>query len=197
MSRLPAILNAIMRKVDAPKDSAAPPEGRDDIARDEPAPSDVLRPLGIREDSPLNEVLRKFGPGKTEPRENVFSLVAPDAHRPDPPAAEGEKPEPEPAESERNVRPIGGMDLARLSIDNDGRLYWDGKPVEVRRRIMMSRRQIVGASVIGLFVAIGAVGAAIQGTAAARDWACRLGWIENTCAMPEAPLQGARFDIPA
>ena len=49
-------------------------------------------------------------------------------------------------------------DLSRLSIDHDGRLYWDGKPVEVRRRILMSRAQIVGASIVAAFVVIGALG---------------------------------------
>ena len=45
-----------------------------------------------------------------------------------------------PANAEgRNVHAVNAMDLTRLSIDNDGRLYWDGKPVEVRRRLMMSR----------------------------------------------------------
>ncbi len=54
-------------------------------------------------------------------------------------------------------------DLSRLSIDHDGRLYWDGKPVETHHRLSMSRRQIVGASLVAAFVAIGAIGAAIQG----------------------------------
>ena len=52
----------------------------------------------------------------------------------------------------RNVHGLAAADLSRLSIDNDGRLYWDGKPVEVRRRIQMSRAQVVGASVVAAFV---------------------------------------------
>jgi hypothetical protein len=83
-----------------------------------------------------------------------------------------------------------------MSIDNDGRLYWDGKPVEVRRRIMMSRAQIVGASAVAVFVAIGAVGAAIQGSIAAREWACRLGWTTSYCTLP-VPQPQARPDLPA
>ena len=39
-------------------------------------------------------------------------------------------------------------DLSRLSIDSDGRLYWDGKPVETHHRLSMSRAQIVGASIV-------------------------------------------------
>ena len=104
---------------------------------------------------------------------------------------------PSAAASGRNVHPIGTADLSRLSIDNDGRLYWDGKPVEVSRRILMSRAQIIGASIIGAFVVIGAIGAAIQGSAAVRDWACRLGWTTHYCTLPDArPVLHPR-DIPA
>ena len=95
----------------------------------------------------------------------------------------------------RNVHTIGITDLSRLSIDRDGRLYWDGKPVEVRRRIMMSRAQILSAVVIGAFVVIGAVGAAINGTAAAIDWACRIGWTKSYCGPAETPPP--RPEIPA
>ncbi|MEX2034977.1 MAG: hypothetical protein WEA28_07285 [Xanthobacteraceae bacterium] len=101
------------------------------------------------------------------------------------------------AASSRNIHPIGIADLSRLSIDNDGRLYWDGKPVEVRRRILMSRAQVIGAGVIGAFVAIGAIGAAIQGSAAVRDWACRLGWTTNYCTLPDARPALHPRDIPA
>ncbi|MBM3527613.1 MAG: hypothetical protein FJX62_05945 [Alphaproteobacteria bacterium] len=189
MSRLPAILNAIMRKVDAPHSDAGA------AFRDHPAAPPLLGDA-------QNGVVRKLVTPEPALRETVFNLVPPgDGMATPQPMAEAaiEKPadEPAPAASERNVRPVGTMDLTRLSIDNDGRLYWDGKPVEVRRRIAMSRRQIVGAAIIGVFVVIGAIGAAIQGTAAARDWACRLGWIESTCATPAPLPQRARFDIPA
>lgn len=107
----------------------------------------------------------------------VFDLVSPEQAAEEPPS------EPPPQQG-RNVHTIGIGDLARLSIDNDGRLYWDGKPVEVSRRIMMSRKQVLGASLIAAFVVIGALGAAVQGAAAARDWACRLGWSTKYCSAP-------------
>jgi hypothetical protein len=65
----------------------------------------------------------------------------------------------------------------------------------VHRRLLMSREQIIGACVIGAFVAVGAVGAALQGTSAVRDWACRFGWATSVCAPPSAPRSA--FDIPA
>jgi hypothetical protein len=135
-----------------------------------------------------------------ESRADVFSLIPPRA------SDKYERPEtveqPEiPATTEgRNVHAVGAMDLTRLSIDNDGRLYWDGKPVEVRRRLMMSRGQAVGTSLIALFIVIGAIGAALQGSVAAHDWACRLGWTTTYCADPAsapAPTPPKRTDIPA
>jgi hypothetical protein len=122
----------------------------------------------------------------TEASDNVFNLL--------PPEDESGHPE-APAPVGRNVHPVDMTDLSRLSIDTDGRLYWDGKPVEVHRRLLMSREQIIGACVIGAFVAIGALGAAVQGTSAARDWACRFGWATSVCGPSSAPRSA--FDIPA
>jgi hypothetical protein len=119
--------------------------------------------------------------------ENIFDLLPPQA-------AEAAAPDPEP--QGRNVRPVDMTDLSRLSIDRDGRLYWDGKPVEVRRRIAMSRAQIVGATIVAAFVVIGAVASALQGAVAARELACRLGWSAAACAPgPVQPRQES--DIPA
>jgi len=111
---------------------------------------------------------------ESESRADVFNLIPPRAsdkyERLEKPAKpeKSEKLEkveaPETAEG-RNVRAVNTMDLSRLSIDNDGRLYWDGKPVEVRRRLMMSRNRVVGASVIAFFILVAAIGSAIQATA--------------------------------
>jgi hypothetical protein len=142
-------------------------------------------------------------------RRDVFNLIPPRAETIEPAEQSAPPPEPEPQPEPppppapdigREVRPIGTTDLTRLSIDNDGRLYWDGKPVEVRRRLMLSRAQVVGLSLIALFIVISAVGAAIQGSVAAHEWACRLGWVTTYCAAPAAPPAPApppRPDIPA
>ena len=130
--------------------------------------------------------------------DNVFELVPPEkiheAYR----VAQSEAaPEPEtPARKGRNIHPLATADLSRLSIDDDGRLYWDGKPVEVRRRIEMSQAQVIGASVVAAFVALGALGAVIQGSLALRDWGCRLGWTTSYCGPP-ASARPPRLDIPA
>jgi hypothetical protein len=174
MSRLPAYLSALRRKSNLALPSEPEDDSRDSIFN-------LLPPRSY-------ELKNSSEPSKSE--EPVKPAEQSE------PAAQSES---ETAgETTRNVRPVGAMDLTRLSIDNDGRLYWDGKPVEVRRRIMMSRAQIVGASIVAAFVVIGAVGAAIQGSAAARDWACRLGWTQSYCTTPDAkPLSAPRTDIPA
>ena len=84
--------------------------------------------------------------------------------KPETPEKASRPTEPQAAEG-RNVHAVNAMDLTRLSIDNDGRLYWDGKPVEVRRRLMMSRGQVVGASLIAFFIVVGAIGSVLQATA--------------------------------
>ena len=65
---------------------------------------------------------------------------------------------------------------------------------EPRQPEALGSAQIVGASIVAAFVVIGALGAAVQGSVAARDWACRLGWTTQHCTVPSGPL---RSDIPA
>lgn len=91
------------------------------------------------------------------------------------------------------------MDLSRLSIDTNGHLYWDGKPVEVRRRVSLSPGQILAATIIGIFIIVGGIGAAINGSAAAFEWGCKLGWVRSNCTSPTLllPPPPPRVDIPA
>ena len=110
--------------------------------------------------------------------DNIFELLPP---KPAETAA------PKSAPQGRNIHAVDMTDLSRLSIDRDGRLYWDGKPVEVRRRISMSRAQVIGASIVAAFVVIGAIGSAIQGAVAARELVCRLGWSASSCSLPAQP----------
>ena len=122
--------------------------------------------------------------------DNVFNLLPPESSEPATP-----EPIPEPKPQGRNKHPVDMTDLSRLSIDHEGRLYWDGKPVETHHRFAMSQRQILGACLVAAFVAIGAIGAAIQGASAARDWTCRLGWSAGACTLPGG-LPRNHSDIP-
>ena len=125
----------------------------------------------------------------TELDDNVFNLLPPESSEPAAP-----EPIPEPEPQGRNRHPVDMTDLSRLSIDRDGRLYWDGKPVEVRRRISMSRAQVVGASIVAAFVVIGALASAVV---AARELACQFGWSASACTLPGAVQPRHGSDIPA
>ena len=140
---------------------------------------------------------------ENESRADVFNLIPPRAtekyERPEP----IEKPETievAPQPEGRNVHAVNAMDLTRLSIDNDGRLYWDGKPVEVRRRLMMSPGQMIAAIVVAFFIVLGAIGSVLQATATVSQWACRIG-LASSCNAPTAPTVAPkpmpRVDIPA
>ena len=146
----------------------------------------------------LRSRLRKDPPAPpAEPgddsRDDIFKLMPPAQSEK---AEQAEQRDKRPEEG-HNVHPVAAMDLTRLSIDNDGRLYWDGKPVEVHRRLMMSRRQVIGASLLALVIVGGAAGAVMQGTAAAYDWACKFGWATTYCPAPPPVTPPPRPDIPA
>jgi hypothetical protein len=74
----------------------------------------------------------------------------------------------------RDVRPIGMSETGGLGIDASGRLYWNGKPVEIiGRRIDLTKSQNVIAIAVAIFTAIAAIGTLAQGWTAYHDWACR------------------------
>ena len=74
----------------------------------------------------------------------------------------------------KDVRPIGMSEVDGLGIDSDGRLYWNGKPVEIiGRRIDLTWTQTVVAIAVAVFTAIAALGTLAQGGVAYHDWACR------------------------
>lgn len=72
-----------------------------------------------------------------------------------------------PLNSERAEWPAGvGLisfeNIGRLGVGRDGQLYWDGKPVQLRRRLVLSRWQKIGALIVGTAAVIGALGSFAQ-----------------------------------
>jgi hypothetical protein len=68
------------------------------------------------------------------------------------------------------------LDDEGLGIDADGRLYWNGKPVEIiGRRLDLTGMQAAVGVLVMLFTGIAAVGSATQGSTAYHDWACKTG----------------------
>lgn len=84
------------------------------------------------------------------------------------------------------VRPVATAELDRLGIDRDGRLHWDGKPVEIiGRRLDLTRTQAVFAIVVAVATIFGMVAMSAQGLIAYHDWACKVGWrAVVTCPQP-------------
>jgi hypothetical protein len=94
----------------------------------------------------------------------------------------------------RMVRPISTSEADGLGIDADGRLHWNGKPVEIiSRRIDLTWGQFVVAIVVAVFTALGALGAMAQGWAAYHDWACR----NNRASILSCPTAEARSSSPS
>lgn len=60
------------------------------------------------------------------------------------------------------VRPISGDGLDYLGVGDDGTLYWDKKPVVVRRTLDLSIWQRIGAVVVALSAVVGAASAAVS-----------------------------------
>jgi hypothetical protein len=87
----------------------------------------------------------------------------------------------------KNVRTLS-LDEEGLGIDPDGRLYWNGKPVEIiGRRLDLTRTQAGVAIAIAVFTAIAALGTAVQGWTAYHDWACKTGQSTFNVACPPKP----------
>ncbi|MCA6099203.1 hypothetical protein [Bradyrhizobium australafricanum] len=74
----------------------------------------------------------------------------------------------------RYVRPISMGEADGLGIDNDGRLYWNGKPVEIiGRRVDLTWMQSAIGIAVALFTIVGGIGCGAQGWVAYHDWACK------------------------
>jgi hypothetical protein len=92
-------------------------------------------------------------------------------------------------------RIVGVKDLSRLSVSDDGRLYWDGKPVVVRRRVQLSPWQTFGVILIGLAALMIALSGAVHITITTHDWVCRAQWLTDYCPAA-APAPPARPELP-
>lgn len=60
---------------------------------------------------------------------------------------------------QQELSPPGGPDginyrqIARMSVDTEGRLMWNGKLVQTQRRLSLSKWQVVGMTVVALSAA--------------------------------------------
>jgi len=96
-------------------------------------------------------------------------------------------------------QPIAAMDLSRISLDNNGRLFWDGKPVVVRRRLALSGWQKFAAWVITLAIIVIALSASVFAAIGAHNWMCGAKWTSSYCPAPPpapAPRPAPNTDLP-
>ncbi len=71
------------------------------------------------------------------------------------------------------VTPVKSLtDLARFGIGPRNRLFWDGKPVEVRRTLDLSRAQKIGAIIIAIGAVLGGLGGFITGVQDGANFLC-------------------------
>ena len=60
------------------------------------------------------------------------------------------------------VQPIGIEDLDRLGLNADNELFWDGKRVEIRRALVLTSFQKVGAVIVSICAILGGIGALVS-----------------------------------
>lgn len=67
-----------------------------------------------------------------------------------------------PTDWPKGVRPISMDGLAHVGVGAEGDLFWDGKPIVVRKGFTLNRLQNAGAIVVGLAAVVAAGAAAVS-----------------------------------
>jgi hypothetical protein len=92
----------------------------------------------------------------------------------------------------KNVKSMSWQGIGLLGIDEANRPYWDGQPIEMRRRLELTFWQMFLAWVTAGAIVVGASGIVVLALNAGYDLGCKLHrW---SCSLPvehEVPLQPA------
>jgi hypothetical protein len=76
-----------------------------------------------------------------------------------------------------NVRQIAMSETGGLGVDRDGRLHWNGRPVEiVGQRLDLTKTQTAVGIVVAALTLVIALATVVQAAVAYHDWACRTEW---------------------
>jgi len=83
-----------------------------------------------------------------------------------------------------DVMPIGIEDLDKLGLNRRNQLFWDGKRIEVRNRLDLTRLQKTFAVIVSAFAVLGALGGFVTGFNNASVFLCArdIRWL--TCPVP-------------
>lgn len=91
---------------------------------------------------------------------------------------------------------VWGMDVDRLGhlgYDSDGNLYWDGKPIEIRRPLSLSWWQKAGVIIVTFSAAVTALAAVFSAVA---DWKGLAMNDKDSISKTEVPNNGPRYPGP-
>ncbi len=85
------------------------------------------------------------------------------------------------------VHPIGIEDLGRLGINVNDELFWDGRRVEIRRALVLTRLQKILAVIVSLCAVLGGLGGFVTGINNASVFLCarNVDWLG--CPPPVSP----------
>ncbi len=98
------------------------------------------------------------------------------------PAADPPSPSGDPA----GIKPLDTLeDLQRFGIDGANRLYWNSRPVEIRRTLDLSPAQKIGAVIVAAGAVLGGLGAAATGVKDAADFLCTRHLAPQACPVPD------------
>ena len=86
-----------------------------------------------------------------------------------------------------DVTPIGIEDLGRLGLNARNQLFWNGKRIEVRNRLDLTKVEKTLAVVVSFFAVLGAIGGFVTGLNNASIFLCArdIHWV--TCPIEPAP----------
>jgi len=85
-----------------------------------------------------------------------------------------------------DVKPISVDDLERLGIDSKDQLFWDGRRIEIRRRLDLTRVQKIFAIIVAVFAVLGGIGGCATGFNDASVFLCARGHDFLSCPLPAA-----------
>ncbi len=74
-----------------------------------------------------------------------------------------------------DVTPISVEELDRLGLNEKNQLFWDGKRIEVRNRLDLTRLQKAFAIIVSIFAVLGAMGGFMTGFNNASIFLCARG----------------------
>jgi hypothetical protein len=70
------------------------------------------------------------------------------------------------------VTPISVEELDKLGLNEKNQLFWDGKRIEVRNRLDLTRLQKMFAIIVSVFAVLGAIGGFVTGINNASVFLC-------------------------